>query len=111
MSKATIVDVESVERDYGFAGTIAVIDHADHGRLLIMDGYGGERSLSGGAVRWVHGSVFKLQPADTLDSLRNEVWNDGMTLLEAVQHSLDTTRPLLDWKGTMVAACAKSAGL
>lgn len=53
----TVVESRTVERDYGFNGTEAVLDHPKHGRVLLCDGYGGENTLAGGAVRWSHGGA------------------------------------------------------
>lgn len=106
MSKITVVESRSVERDYGFAGVEAIIEHPSHGRLLIRDGFGGMGQPRGGAVRWVHGMVCKLQPGDTLDGLREDT-----RVLSAVLAGYDDTRPVLDWDGHVIAAVAKSAGL
>lgn len=105
-----VIESDHVERDYGFRGTDAVIEHPTHGRLLLSDGYG-ELGNRGGKVRWEHGTAVKLQPGDTLGSLRSTEWNDWMNLFSAVKTGCDESRPVLDWSGDMVAAVAKSAGL
>lgn len=106
-----VIEIKSVEREYGFEGKIAIIDHDKHGRLLIVDGFGGMDELCGGMVRWRHGSVFKLHPDDALNSLDRGEWNEFMTLMEAVQRDADKSRPRLDWSGHMCAALAKRAHL
>lgn len=105
-----LIESESVERDYGFAGTIAIVEHSTHGRLLIQDGYG-EMDLRGGMVRWEHGMVIKLQPADTIESLRADMGKVPVSDWERMVHGYDDARPVLGWDGRMVAAIAKSAGL
>lgn len=106
-----IIEERSVEMDYGFRGTWAVIDHPKHGRLLLCQGYGGETSLQGGGVRWRHGLILKLQPGDTIGSLEALPWNDEMATLVAARHGYDPDRPLMEWNGHVVAAIAKAAGL
>lgn len=111
MTRITIIDKTNVERAYGFMGTIAVIDHPTHGRLLIEDGFGGQSELRGGMVRWDHGSVYKLQLGDTIESLDSEGWSDGMTLLQAVRACCDPSRPMLAVAGITAESIAKQAGL
>lgn len=106
----TVVEHEHVERDYGFRGNIAIIDHEKHGRLLIEDGFGGMDSLEGGAVRWKHGDVYRLHADDTLAKLRETEWC-GASLLNAVRHLEDPSRPSLEWWGHAIEALAVEAGL
>lgn len=105
MATITLIEQDDVERDYGFSGVEAVIDHPAHGRILLCDGYG-EDAHGAGCVRWGHGKAISLQPTDDLDTLRAdpEAW---MALL----HGYDSSRPVLEWTGHMVASVAKSAGL
>lgn len=106
-----LIEWENVGREYGFDGTQAIIDHPEHGRLLIVDGYGGQDSLSGGSVRWRHGMAIKLQASDTLDSLREAPWNDFVNLIDGVLAGYDDSRPVLDWYGSVIESLAKQAGL
>lgn len=109
--KSHLVEIESVGREYGFNGTQAIIDHPEHGRLFITDGFGGIDTLHRGSVRWTHGMAIKLQPADTLDSLRAQPWNDYMDLFDAILHGLDDRRPVMQWYGVVIKNLAAQAGL
>lgn len=91
--------------------TEAIVDHPEHGRLLIAQGYGGNNDLRGGAYRWEHGSLFSLRPGDTFARLEGGEWNDEVNLYQAVVHGHDESRPVLEWPGYMMAAMAESAGL
>jgi hypothetical protein len=102
--KATLIETQATVRDYGFTGTLAIVDTADHGRILIEDGFGGMDSIEGGCVRWKHGSAYQLQPGDTFASL-------GQNGLAAVIQQCDESRPYLQWSGHVVASVAKSLGL
>lgn len=106
-----IVEIKRGDGQYGMTYTHALIDHPEHGRLLIMDGYGGEDQLRGGQYRWEHGCVIRLQPGDTLESLEAGAWNDATSLLDAVVHGCDDTRPFARWDGHAIASLAKSLGL
>jgi hypothetical protein len=110
MSKATVAEKRDVERDYGFSGVEAIIDHPEHGRLLICDGFGGMDDLKGGAVRFEHGLVVKLHDEDTFDALDAD-WNEATSVMTAVTHGYDDTRPVLEWTGYMVDELAKACGL
>ncbi|ELA9292952.1 hypothetical protein QUO15_004414 [Vibrio parahaemolyticus] len=106
-----LIEKEHVIRDYGFSGINAIIDHPKYGRLLLRDGYGGEGSIQGGAVRWRHGIALKLKAEDTLDSLKNTHWNDETSLFFAVINGYDDQRPVQDWDGIIIKNIAKSVGL
>lgn len=110
MTKAIIIDQRDVERDYGFHGIEAIVEHEKHGRLLVCDGFGGKDSLRGGAVRFGHGIVCKLHDDDTFEGL-DASWNDYTTVNSAVQAGYDDSRPVLDWGGHVIASFAKSCGL
>jgi len=106
-----IVEKETLERAYGFQGVQAIIDHDKHGRLLVLDGFGGMDTLQGGAVRFRHGMVIRLKNTDTLSNLKNQNWNNHESLLSAVLQGCDDDRPVLDWSGSMVSKLAESIGL
>lgn len=89
----------------------AIIDHPQHGRLYITERFGGVDSLSGGAYRWRHGIVCRVQLTDTLESLRNGEHNEWTSTLDAMIHGHDTDRPLLPWGGSAIENLAKSAGV
>jgi hypothetical protein len=105
--------LETVERDYGMPGTIAIVDLPKGTRLLIEDAFGGIDTLQGGAVRWKHGFAAVLQPGDTLESLRkiDPSYAFDVSYYEATKNGLDDTRPLLTWEGYVIENIAKSVGL
>ena len=105
-----IIEARSVERDYGFAGTQAIIQHSKCGRLLIEDGFGGVDSLAGGAVRWRHGLLIAIHPGDTFASL-DQPWNEFFSNLQSAEHANDPQRPILSWDGSAIERLAESAGL
>lgn len=105
---AKLIERESVDRQFGFSGTNAIVEIDDCHRLLVCDGFGGIDSLEGGTVRWRHGAVYGLQPSDTFESLRAGEWNEHETLWDAVIHGHDGLRPVLDADPEEVA---KSAGI
>lgn len=110
-TQTRIVEQRDVERDYGFRGVEAIIDHPAHGRVLIVDGFGGMDTLAGGCVRWRHGLAVKLQPGDTFDRLDESMHNEWTTELRAALTGYSETRPFMDWDGRAVAQVAKSIGL
>lgn len=110
-TSSNLVEKEDVTREYGFPGVNAIIDHQEHGRLLICDGFGGTDTLYGGAVRWSHGMAVKLLSADTLDSLKKTPWNDNISVFVAAISGHDDQRPVLGWRGSQVELVADSAGL
>ena len=104
--KVTLVESALVDAEYGMLCRLAIVEHPKHGRLFIREGYGGEDSLAGGAIRWKHGLAIKLLPGDTLESLR--ATPDGY--LDLVQ-GFDPDRPVLTWDGHSVEAVAHAAGI
>lgn len=106
---AKIIELETREGQYGMGHTAMVIEHPEHGRLLLVDGFGGVDTPKGGAYRWEHGAVYRLQPSDTLESLRAAAWNEGTSLYDAVVRGLDHARPALEWPGAAVRALAVGA--
>ena len=111
MATATIIERETDRAEYDLPRTMAIIDHAEHGRLLLAQGFGGMDDLRGGMYRWCHGSIQQLRPDDTFASLRAAEWTPGISLLSAVLDGRDRTRPGLNWTGAMIAACAEATGL
>jgi hypothetical protein len=105
-----IIQRRDVQRDYGFWGVDAIIEHPTHGRVLIRDGFGG-RGNAGWMVRWECGIGVKLRPGDTLESLESEMHNDWTTVRAAAEHGYDPLRPVMPWDGTAVRRVAKAAGL
>lgn len=108
MSTAAI-EHETTRGQYDMQYDSLVVDHPEHGRLLLMQGFGGVDQLRGGAYRWEHGAAYQLQPGDTLERLREAAWNEWTSLYDAVLHGHDASRPMLEWNGHMVRAVAESA--
>lgn len=109
--KATVVDQRDVERDYGFKGVEAIVDHPTHGRLYVRHGFGGMDTLEGGQVRWKHGLAIQLRQNDTFADLDAD-WNDqGVDVRQAMTNGYDASRPVLQWDGYMVANLAAACGL
>lgn len=108
-----LIERKSIEHDHGLAGTLAIVDHPKHDRVLMVDGFGGTDTLAGGAVRWRHGAVYKLRHGDTLAMLEGANFNDNLTCLDAILASADKTRPLISgkWGGFIIENMAKSVGL
>ena len=106
----TLIEQRGVERDYGFAGIEAIIDEPTHGRLYIADGYGGESTLDGGAVRWRHGVAVALHPDDTMAALDAE--SDAATRASIRAQMLagyDDSRPIIP--NANIEALARAVGI
>lgn len=104
-TKCKLIESTRVEADYGMLCTLAIVEDEVRGRLFLREGYGGEDSLQGGAIRWRHGLAIRIQPADTLESLRDP---DGY--LNMVQ-GFDVERPVLALDGRELERIAEQAGL
>ena len=111
MDNVNLIQKKKVMRDYGFSGVEAIVHSSKYGRFLICDGYGGENTLAGGAVRFKHGMVIRLKANDTLESLEKDLWNDSTTLYQAMFNGLDDSRPILYWYGSVIEKLAKATGL
>lgn len=107
--ETTLIEQGTNNGAYDMLCTEIIIDHPKHGRLLLVEGFGGVDSLAGGAYRWQHGIVAQLQPGDTLASLHGDGWNDYCNLYQAVVQGYDDSRPILDWTGAMIKSCAEKA--
>jgi len=107
----TLIEKETVERDYGFDGVNAIVDCEKNGRLLIMDGFGGMDTAAGGAVRFRHGMAVKLAKGDTLQALESADWNEGTSHMSAILQGYDKNRPILNWGGFVIDKIAKTVGL
>jgi len=90
---------------YGQTTTEAIIDHPKHGRLYLIQGYGGEGTIAGAAPRWRHGAVCRVLGTDTLESLRGDA-NEYTSVINVALAGHDPDRPLLDWTGHMIKRCA-----
>lgn len=112
MTKSKIIEQCSVERDYGFNGTVAIVDHKKYGRILIEDGFGGIDGL-GGCVGFKHGRIIKLQKDDTFEKLNSLVDDlDYVSILELAENGYDSTRPVMTFfSGRAIQNIATSIGL
>lgn len=91
--KSCIVDQRDVARNYDFRGKEIIVAHPTLGRLLLEDGYGGELTLHGGAVRWSQGCVYHLDDNDTFDTLDSLVPGlDYVTVYQLMIHGSDNAR-------------------
>jgi hypothetical protein len=109
--ETSIVEIVYQVGAYGFAVRSAIIDHPQHGRLLIAEGWGTAGGLGGEMYRWLNGLCVKLRPGDTFASLRAGRWNEGCSLLDAVLHGVDYTRPMQTWDGREIDTMAERLGL
>ena len=107
---STLIEKETVFRDYGLPGINAIIRHKGE-LLLITDGFGGQDKIAGGAVRWQHGRAYKLRDGDTLRGLHHGDYNSVTSKWRAVIDGHDDCRTLLDWPGYVIAAIAKKLAL
>lgn len=106
-----IIEKRTVEGAYNFDCTQAIIDTEKHGRLLVVEGFGGQDGPEGGCYRWKHGLVAKLRAADTFEAL-NQDWNECTSTIAAVLGGHDQSRPLLwDWSGHAISSLVESQGL
>ncbi len=92
-----IIESNSIDGQYGISREEMIVDHPTHGRLYITQGYGGEDALSGGCERWRHGMVIKIGDDDTILSLKNRIWNDGMNYYDAMTMGL--YGKIFNWNG------------
>lgn len=108
----TVVEQYTRSGQYDMPRNLAIIDHPTHGRLLLVQGFGGMGSPSGGAYRWRHGLVARVCPGDTIDGLRSEPWAEGVSVMDALLHGESGTgRELLDWPGYAIETFAAACGL
>ena len=105
--KKRIVEQRITTGAYNFNREEIIIESA-HGRLLISEGFGGG-DLEGQQYRWRHGTVIKLMPEDTFDSLEAGNWNECTGLYQAVTQGHDDTRPMLEWSGYAIENFVKNA--
>lgn len=109
---ATLVEADDYSGAYDMRCTYALIDTAKHGRLLIVEGFGGMDSLSGGAYRWRHGEAYRVAADATLEGLReaDSAYRGGDgTRLGDYTHGPEAAGEV--WPGAAIAALAKAAGL
>ena len=108
---AKVIETGSQDKAYGMMRDYMIVEHPEHGRLLIVEGFGGD-DVEGQMYRWRHGVVAQIKGSDTMETLEAGEWNEHTSLLDAVLAGVDTERPMLDWDGIMIErmvdACAKA---
>lgn len=104
-----VIEKRDTEGAYGFETTQAIIYHPKYGRILITDGWGGD-DLEGYCYRWRHGVVAFLKENDSLTTL-DKALNDYTSILDAVIHGYDDSRPLQMWPGAAVEKLANKLKL
>ena len=109
-TKPTIDEMQDNRGAYDMIRRSAVVDHPQHGRLYISEGWGGG-NVEGETYRWRHGVCCQLLPGDTIDRLRAADWNETTSLLEAVTSGYDSTRPVLEWNGKVIERLAAKLGI
>ena len=77
--------------------------HPRHGRVFLIEGFGGLDSLHGGAWRWRHGRAYRADADDTLASL----WEP----IDRPPHCRTfEQRDLLNWNGSAIQRIAANMG-
>ena len=95
-----------VEKDLVDGCSSAIVDHHEHGRILLRE----MKSLEGDNYGyWSQGFAAKLLPADTLESL--DQLDGDLTIMDRLRHGYDEQRPLFMWSGFVVESVASSVGL
>jgi len=56
----TLIEYDYQRSAYGRKQSRAIVQHHEHGRLLLVEGFGGTRTIEGGAYRW-KASTTKIQ--------------------------------------------------
>ena len=103
-TRIQVIELDHVGIEYQFIGTMAIIEHPRHGRVLLVDRFAAP-------VPWEHGRAVKLKDVDTLRGLRKTRWNQWYTLLSAALAGHDEARPPLAWSRHVIETIAKQAGL
>lgn len=106
-----VIEIETIRAEYNMRKTLAIVVHPVLGRLYIAQQYGGEQTLDRGAIRWSQGLACQLQPSDTLQSLRDAMHNNSVTVYDAMLSGYDSNRPVLQIGGKEVEQIARAAGL
>lgn len=105
-----VVEVREERGAYNIWCKSAVIEHPEHGRVYLTEGFGGLDAPEGATYRWRHGTACKLQPGDTMDSLETDRWNEHASILDVMLFDHDPSRPVVA-EGAEVARIAEAAGL
>ncbi len=103
--KTTLVERRAKDGQYGMITEAMILDTDTHGRLLIIDGFGGS-AIEGQCYRWKYGMAIQLKATDTFADLGKD-WNACTSTWQAVTNGYDEGRPILFWSGHVIAALAK----
>lgn len=98
-AKTTLIDADTKIGAYDMHIARMLVDHAELGRLLISQGFGGMDKLCGGAYRWRHGIALSVPADATLASLDKE---------DAECGPLSETHPMIDWDGVVIDKIAQA---
>ena len=108
---ATIVERRSRSGIYDLTAQEMIVDHPKFGRVLIIEGFGGNE-LQGQAYRWRHGMAVALHADDSfagIDKIDDrKVLPD--TFLGLAMLGDDQSRPILNWSGRQIEKLAQEAG-
>ena len=109
--KTRLIEKNIFDGAYGFSVIEAIIESEKYGKLLIMQGYGGEGTMAGGAMRWRHGMAIKLEESDTIGSLNEPGGEDGLSRLERTVGGFGGDLDILELNGKSIIALSASAGV
>lgn len=98
----TLIDQDSFDGIYDFTVDEMIVEAQGGQRVYLVEGYGGEQSVIGGAYRWIHGLAIYIKPEDTLKSLHEDIED-----FERMMHGYDEERPVQTWDGKAVEQCAR----
>ena len=102
-----IIESNSIDGQYGIKRDEMVVEIVNFGRFYLTQGYGGEGTTDGGCERWRHGMLVQIEEEDTISSLKNQIWNDGMDRYDAMTQGM--YGEILNWDGGTVEKLAKAA--
>lgn len=109
---ATLVESARWHVAYDLGRTAIVVDHPEHGRLLMVEGYGGERSMRGGAYRayrWRNGSVWRVPAGFSIsETAGQESEHCNVSRMDDFWEGAES-RNRLSWPGAMIDRCATAA--
>jgi len=106
VKETEVVEFRTQDGSYDFTFDQMIVDHKDHGRLLISQGWGGDH-VNGEQYRWQHGVIAKIHDDDTFAELDKD-WNPLTTTIDAVLQGQDKDRPILQWTGDSIYNIATS---
>ena len=104
MSKYKLIEQDSFDGLYDFDVNEMIVELEDGARVYLVEGYGGEQSVIGGAYRWSQGAAYKIKLDDDITSL-----HDDMEGYSRMINGYDADRPILTWPGSMIAVVTKAA--